>query len=131
MQEGVCTSEVLRGKCSEAMSSWPRAKRHNITACAVLALASVMPHQSTAQISPQAPTARTQVRRALSPEVRAMHARAKRPVAVAPTTSLELAATATAAQQQRPQPLSIPTRDLVLAQSVPARGAICSQRPRR
>src|SRR5579864_1821847 len=97
MQEGVCTSEVLRGKCSEAMSSWPRAKRHNITACAVLALASVMPHQSTAQISPQAPTARTQVRRALSPEVRAMHARAKRPVAVAPTTSLELAATATAA----------------------------------
>jgi hypothetical protein len=96
MQEGVCTSEVLRGKCSEAMSSWPRAKRPNISACAVLALASVMPHQSTAQISPQAPTARTQVRHALSPEVRSMHARAKRPKATAPTTSLELAATTTA-----------------------------------
>jgi hypothetical protein len=96
MQEGVCTSEVLRGKCRKALSSWQRAKRPTITTCAVLALASVMPHQSTAQISPQASTARTQVRHALSPEVRALHARAKRPKATAPTTSLELAATTTA-----------------------------------
>src|SRR5579864_2552672 len=96
MQERVCTSEALRGKCSEASSSWHRAKRPTITACAVLALASVLPHQSTAQVSSQVPTTRTQVRQALSPEVLAIHALAKRPVATAPTTSLELAATATA-----------------------------------
>jgi hypothetical protein len=96
MQERVCTSEALRGKCSEASSPWHRAKRPTITACAVLALASVLPHQSTAQVSSQARTALTQVRHALSPEILAMHARAKRPVATAPTTSLELAATTTA-----------------------------------
>ena len=55
MQERVCTSEALRGKCSEASSSWHRAKRPTITACAVLPLASVLPHQSTAQVSSQGP----------------------------------------------------------------------------
>jgi hypothetical protein len=96
MQERVCTSEALRGKCREASSSWHQAKRPTITACAVLALASVLPHPSTAQVSSQARTALTQVRHALSPEILAMHARAKRPTATAPTTSLELAATASA-----------------------------------
>src|ERR1700751_630357 len=96
MREGVCTSEVLKRKCSEGMSSWQRAKRPTVTAFAVLALASVLPHQSTAQVSSQAPTARTQVPHALSPEVLAIHALAKRPVATVPATSLELAATATA-----------------------------------
>src|ERR1700757_2721133 len=40
--------------------------------------------------------AQVPVKQPLSPEVLAMHARAKRPVATAPTTSLELAATSTA-----------------------------------
>ena len=91
MQEGVCISQELGGKCSEGMSSWQRAKRPTITAFAVLTLASVLPYQSTAQVSSQAPTAQTQVRRALSPEVLAMHARLKRPTATTPT-DLELAA---------------------------------------
>lgn len=84
MQEGVCTSQVLGGKCGEGMSSWQRAKRPTITAFAVLTLASVLPYQSTAQISSQAPTAQTQVRHALSPEVLAMHTRLKRPVPSVP-----------------------------------------------
>jgi hypothetical protein len=84
MQEGVCTSQVLGGKCGEGMSSWQRAKRPTITAFAVLTLASILPYQSTAQISSQAPPAQTQVRHALSPEVLAMHARLKRPVPSVP-----------------------------------------------
>ncbi len=40
--------------------------------------------------------AQVPVKKRLSPEILAMHARAKRPAATAPTTSLELAATATA-----------------------------------
>jgi hypothetical protein len=92
MQEGVCTSQVLGGKCGEGMSSWQRAKRPTITAFAVLTLASVLPYQSTAQISSQAPIAQTQVRHALSPEVLAMHARLKRPVPSVPDLSDSAAA---------------------------------------
>ncbi len=78
MREEVCTSQVLRGKCSEGMSSLQRAKRPTISAFAVLIMASVLPYQSTAQLSSQAPTAQTQVRHALPPEIQAMHARLKR-----------------------------------------------------
>jgi hypothetical protein len=62
----------------------------------------------------------------LSPEILAMHARAKRPAATAPTTSLELAATTSASTSTSFNSEQGP----VLAQLVPARGAICSQRPR-
>ena len=55
MKEGTSTSEGLAPKCSEGMSSWKLAKRPTITAFAVLALASLLPHQSTAQVSSQAP----------------------------------------------------------------------------
>jgi hypothetical protein len=87
MQEGVCTSEVLGGECSNGMSSWQRAKRPTITAFAVLTLASVLPYQSTAQVSSvssQAPTPQTQVPHSSSPEILAMHARLKRPKAAMP-----------------------------------------------
>src|SRR5246500_2753256 len=47
-------------------------------------------------VSPGTSQAQVSVKRRLSPEVLAMHARAKRPAATAPATSLELAATATA-----------------------------------
>src|SRR5215469_14042608 len=94
MQKGECTSKVLRGKCSKGMSSSQRAKRSTITAFAVLTLANVLPYQSTAQVSSQAPTAQTQVRHALSPEAMAMHVRLKRPTATTPT-ALELAASTT------------------------------------
>lgn len=94
MQEGVCKSEALGGKRSEGMSSWQWSRRPAITAFAVFALANVLSHQSTAQVSSQASTAQTQVRQALSPEVLAMHARLKRPTPTIPT-DLELAASTT------------------------------------
>ena len=79
MQEGKCTSEMLGGKCSEGRLEWKLAKRPTTIAFAVLTLASLLPNQSTGQVSSQAPTAQTQVRHALSPEILAMHARLKRP----------------------------------------------------
>ena len=47
-------------------------------------------------VSPGTSQAQVPVKRRLSPEILAMHARAKRPAATAPATSLELASTATA-----------------------------------
>jgi len=94
MQEGVCTSEDLGAKCGEGLSSCKLSKRPTITAFAVLALANVFSHQSTAQVSSQAPTSQAQVRHALSPEVLAMHAQLKRPAPATPTV-LELAASPT------------------------------------
>ena len=80
MKVGMCTSEGLGPKCNEGMSSWKLAKRSTITAFALLALASLLPHQSTAQVSSQASTAQTHVSHGLSPEMLAMHARLKRAV---------------------------------------------------
>src|ERR1700741_1282788 len=48
-------------------------------------------------VSPGTSQAQVPVKQPLSPEILAMHARAKRPVATAPTTSLEVAATTLAA----------------------------------
>ena len=90
MQKRECTSDVLGGTSEEKLA-WKLPKRPTIIAFAVLTLASLLPHQSTGQVASQAPTAQTQVRHALSPEILAMHARLKRPTANTPT-DLELAA---------------------------------------
>ncbi len=67
-----------------------------IAALTVLFAGSLITHPAAAQDSPQTPVTRIRVKRLLPPETLAMHARAKRPVATAPT-NLELAATATLA----------------------------------
>jgi hypothetical protein len=72
-------------------AGWPA-----LATLTVLFVGGLLPHPAAAQASPQTPVTRIRTKQPLSPEILAMHARAKRPVATAPTTSLELAATATA-----------------------------------
>jgi hypothetical protein len=64
----------------------------SIAALIVLAVGGVLPHSASAQASSQAATP-TGFRQSLPPEILALHARAKRPIAKAPT-NLEPAATA-------------------------------------
>ncbi|HEV2728446.1 MAG TPA: hypothetical protein VGV15_00310 [Terriglobales bacterium] len=67
------------------------ASRPVVAALAILLLARVACHPAAAQVSSQTLPTHASVKHQLSPEVLALHARAKRPVAAA-STSLELAA---------------------------------------
>src|SRR6202140_3836825 len=97
MQRVVCTLfRMLGRKGSQPVSPYPPASRLSIAALVILGVGGLLSNSAAAQASRQTPVTRIRVKRSLSPEIMAMHARAKRPVATAPTTSLELAATTTA-----------------------------------
>jgi hypothetical protein len=88
MQEPVCALLSLSGrKVSEGASGYRPASRSAITAIAILCVANLLTHSAVAQVSSHT--------RVLSPEVLAMHGRARRPVASAPT-GLDVAAALTA-----------------------------------
>ena len=98
MQRVVRTSFRMRGgKSSQPVSSYSAASRISIAALAILSVGGLLSQSVAAQTSPQAPVTRIRTKQPLSPEILALHARVKRPVATAPTTSLEVAATALAA----------------------------------
>jgi len=86
------------GKSSQPVSSYSAASRLCIAALAILSVGGLLSQSVAAQTSPQAPVTRIRTKQPLSPEILALHARVKRPVATAPTTSLEVAATTLAAE---------------------------------
>ncbi len=79
-------------KGSQPVSSYSPAGRLSIAALAILSVGGLLSNSAAAQASPQTPVTGIRFKQPLSPEILAMHARAKRPVATAPT-SLELAST--------------------------------------
>jgi hypothetical protein len=92
MQQIVRTLFRMRGrKGSQPASPYSSAGRLSIAALAILSVGGLLSN-SAAQDSPQTLKTPVLVKQPLSPEIHAMHARAKRPVATAPT-SLELAST--------------------------------------
>src|ERR1700722_3737178 len=96
MQE-VCTSFRMFGrKSSQLASPYTSASRLSIAALAILAVGGLLSNSAAAQDSTQTLKTPILVKQPLSPEVLALHARAKRPVAKVPT-NLEVAATAFAA----------------------------------
>src|SRR6202030_4575038 len=98
MQRVVCTLFRRFGrKGSECVSSHSTANRLSIAALVILGVSGLLSNSAAAQASPQTPVTGIRVKQPLSPEILAMHARAKRPVATAPTTNLEGAATTFAA----------------------------------
>ena len=72
-------------------TSYFAARKQSVSALAILCVAGFI-YPAAAQVSPQARTTQT---RALSPEMLAMHARAKRPVAAAPSLDVAAALTTT------------------------------------
>ena len=94
MQKVVCTLFRMFGrKGSQPASPYSPASRLSIAALVILGVGGLLSNSAAAQDSPQTPTTPVLVKQPLSPAILAMHARAKRPVAAAPT-SLEGAATA-------------------------------------
>src|SRR5260370_25461763 len=85
MRKVICT--VLMSGRKAFPTNWPA-----IATLTVLFVGGLLPRPVAAQDSPQTPLAEARAKHAISPEALAMHARAKRPVAAAPT-NLELAAT--------------------------------------
>src|SRR6266436_6176816 len=93
MQRVVCTLFRRFGReGSECVSSHSPASRLSIAALVILSVSGLLSNSAAAQDSPQTLKTPVLVKQPLSPEILAMHARAKRPVATAPT-SLELAST--------------------------------------
>src|SRR5712692_11648066 len=86
MRKVIRTLSMSGRKASPA--GWPA-----IVTLTVLLVGGLLPHSAAAQASPQTLAAQARVKPAISLEALAVHARAKRPVAAAPT-NLELAATA-------------------------------------
>ena len=94
MQQTVRTLFRMHGrKGSQPVSSYSPAGRLSIAALAILSVGGLLSNSAAAQASPQSPVTGIRVKQPLSPEILAMHARAKRPVAAAPT-SLEGTSTA-------------------------------------
>ena len=116
MQQIIRTLFRMHGrKGSQPASSYSPAGRLFIAALAILGVGGLLSNSAAAQDSTQTLKTPILVKRPLSPEVLALHARAKRPVATASTTSLELAATATA---------TAPTSTNVNEEQGPGGGAI-------
>lgn len=93
MQGVVCT--LVRGfgkEGSECAPSQSPAGRLLIAALAILSVVGLLSHPAAAQSSPQTAITPTRTNHSLTPEILAMHARAKRSIAGAPT-NLEFAAT--------------------------------------
>ncbi len=97
MQGVVRTLFRMRGgKVNQPVSSYSPVGRLSIAALAILSVGGLLSQSVAGQASPQAPVTPIRTKQPLSPEILAIHARAKRPVATAPTASLELATTTTA-----------------------------------
>src|ERR1700758_632567 len=92
MQKVICT--LLLGRNSKEGTSYSAASTRSISALAILFVCGLLSQSAAAQTSPQSLTTQAHVTQTVSPEILAIHARAKRPVADAPT-SLELAAATT------------------------------------
>src|ERR1700692_1492589 len=93
MQKNVCTLFRMFGrKGSQPVSPYSPASRLSIAGLVILGVGGLLSNSAAAQDSPQTLTTPVLVKQPLSPEILAIHARAKRPVATAPT-SLELAST--------------------------------------
>ena len=94
MQEEICTLLWMSRRKASRGISWNRpATQSAIATIIILFVAAVLSHPAAAQDSPQTLAAQARFKNTISPEALAVHARAKRPVAVAPT-NLDLAATA-------------------------------------
>jgi hypothetical protein len=94
MQKVICTLLWMLGRNSNEGTSYSAASTRSISALAILFVCGLLSHSAAAQTSPQSLTTQAHVTQTVSPEILAIHARAKRPVADAPT-SLELAAATT------------------------------------
>src|ERR1700732_3211871 len=93
MQEVVCTLFRMFGrKGSQPASPYSSASRLSIASLVILGVGCLLSISAAAQVSPQTLTTPVFVKQPLSPEILAIHSRAKRPVAKVPT-NLELAAT--------------------------------------
>jgi hypothetical protein len=89
MQRVICTLLwVFRRKANEGTSSYSPASRPFVPTLAILFVGSLLTYSAVAQTSPQSLTPQSRPH-AISPEVLAIHARAKRPVATAPTKGSE------------------------------------------
>src|SRR6202035_1303834 len=96
MQTNVCTlSRMFGRKGSHPVSPYSSPSMLSIAGLVILGVGGLLSNSAAAQASPQSPVTGIRVKQPLSPEILALHARAKRPVATAPT-SLELASTAPA-----------------------------------
>src|ERR1700674_2494873 len=94
MQKNVCTLfRMVVRKGTPPMSPLSPASRLSIAGLVILGVGGLLSNSAAAQDSPQTLTTPVLVKQPLSPEILAIHARAKRPVAAAPT-SLDGAATA-------------------------------------
>ena len=94
MQRVVCTLFRRFGrKGSECLSSHSPASRVSIAALVIVSVSGLLSNSAAAQDSPQTLKTPVLVKQPLSPEILAIHARAKRPVAAVPT-NLEGATTA-------------------------------------
>src|ERR1700686_332356 len=94
MQKESCTPFRMFGrKSSQPAAPYSPMSRLSIAALVIVGVGGLLSNSAAAQASPQAPVTRIRVKQPLSPEILAMHARAKRPVATA-STNLDLAATA-------------------------------------
>jgi len=95
MQRVICTLLWTVGRNANEGTSWySPASRPSIAALAIFFIG-LLTYSAAAQTSPQSLTTQARITHAISPQILAMHALAKRPVAAAPT-SLELATATTA-----------------------------------
>ncbi|PYX15013.1 MAG: hypothetical protein DMG84_13155 [Acidobacteria bacterium] len=93
MKKVICTLWIL-GRNANKGTSHSAASTRSIFALAILFVCGLLTHSAVAQTSPQIRTTQAHVTPSISREILAIHARANRPVAAAPT-SLELAAATT------------------------------------
>jgi len=93
MKKVICTLWIL-GRNANKGTSHSAASTRSIFALAILFVCGLLTHSAAAQTSPQIRTTQAHVTPSISREILAIHARAKRPLAAAPT-SLELAAATT------------------------------------
>ena len=93
MKKVICTLWIL-GRNANKGTSHSAASTRSIFALAILFVCGLLTHSAVAQTSPQIRTTQAHVTPSISREILAIHARAKRPLAAAPT-SLELAAATT------------------------------------
>src|SRR6266550_7883961 len=93
MKKVICTLWIL-GRNANKGTSHSAASTRSIFALAILFVCGLLTHSAAAQTSPQIRTTQAHVTPSISREILAIHARANRPVAAAPT-SLELAAATT------------------------------------
>ena len=86
MQRVICTLLWTVGRNANEGTSWySPASRPSIAALAIFFIG-LLTYSAAAQTSPQSLTTQARITHAISPQILAMHALAKRPVAAAPTS---------------------------------------------